>query len=426
MMKLSFNEGVTLYPHQVFLQITPSDRDGAWQQTQDIAYSSAAARWRAYINCLCVDLVSEYLTAEDMSEKPQLASSWQEYLRLWELLNGFTIVLGKTRLAVVPSENDYVSQLRVQREWLDIAGWRSDYYLGVQVNLTDNWMRIWGYTTYQHLRQAGSYNQTDESYSLDASDIVEDLTALWLSREITPQGQQANQVMPMLSPGKAQELLQLLGKSSGFSPRLNLPFREWAGLLANPHWRKELCERRFQNQKCRGSAPVAAHQEQPEATVQSYKINLLDWFCNQFHQGWQSLDSFLDRQPRQLAFRKRQVPTSETMQIAVEGIKAIDLGMQLGHQSVALLLGVMQSQGDRRVSVRVQLHPTNGQKLLPAKIRLALLSESGKVLQELTSRGYDNFMQLKRFTCPYGKSFKIEVSLKDFRIAEEFAIAPRQ
>lgn len=409
MMKLSFDDWVTLYPHQVFLQITPSHRDLAWQKTQHLDYSYVAARWRAYINCLCVHLLFEYLTTEDMSEKPKLASSWEEYLHLWELLNGFAVVLGKTRLAIVPSENDCISELRVQREWLDIADWRSDYYIGVQVNLTDNWLRIWGYTTYQHLRQAGTYNQTDESYSLDASDVVEDLTALWLSREVTPQGQQIGRTAPMLSAAKAQQLLPLLEKPGWYSPRLNLPFQEWAGLIANPQWRKELCQRRFQAK-----------------TVQSDRINLLDWFRHQFHQGWQSLDTFLDRQPRQLAFRKRQVRPCDTMQIAVEGIKAIDLGMQLGHQSVALLLGVMQSKGEQRVSVRVQLHPTNGQKLLPSKIRLALLSESGNVLQELTSRGYDNFMQLKRFTCPYGKSFKIEVSLKDFRIAEEFAIAPRQ
>ncbi|WP_084639401.1 DUF1822 family protein [Geitlerinema sp. PCC 9228] len=410
MMKLSFNDWVMLYPHQVFLQITPSDRDRAWQQTQHVAYSYAAARWRAYRNCLCVHLVREYFAGDETAEKPQLACSLEEYLRLWELIDGFTVVLEKTRLTIVPEEGDYVCQLRVQREWVDIAGWRSDYYLGVQANLTDNWIRIWGYTTYQHLRQAGTYHPTDESYSLEASDLVEDLTALWLSREIVPQGQLTNKVVPLISPAKAQELLQVLGKPSWYSPRLDLPFREWAALLANPHWRRELCDRRCQE----------------KTKTVSDTINLLDWFGQQFQAGWQSLDRFLDRQPRQLAFRKRQIPTSDTRQIAVEGIKAIDLGMQLGHQSVALLLGVVQSQGDRRVSVRVQLHPANGDKWLPSNIRLALLSESGNVLQELTSRGYDNFMQLKRFTCPYGKSFKIEVSLKDFRIAEEFAIAPRQ
>lgn len=55
-------------------------------------------------------------------------------------------------------------------------------------------------------------------------------------------------------------------------------------------------------------------------------------------------------------------------------------------------------------------------------IKLALVSQSGATLQEFKSRTQDNFIQLKRFTCPIGKSFKIEVAINNFSITEDFAI----
>ncbi|MGF1479202.1 MAG: DUF1822 family protein [Cyanophyceae cyanobacterium] len=107
--------------------------------------------------------------------------------------------------------------------------------------------------------------------------------------------------------------------------------------------------------------------------------------------------------------------------LSVEGVKLIDLGVQLGHQSVVLLVG-LTPEADQRVSVRVQLHPAGGQATLPPDIKLALLSPSSKVLQELRARSQDNLVQLKRFTCPVGQRFSIQVALGDFSLTEEFVV----
>jgi hypothetical protein len=72
----------------------------------------------------------------------------------------------------------------------------------------------------------------------------------------------------------------------------------------------------------------------------------------------------------------------------------------------------------------VQLHPASGQTYLPPNIKLALLSSSGATLQELKSRSQDNFIQLKRFTCPIGKNFRIQVAINDFSLTEDFLIEP--
>ena len=109
--------------------------------------------------------------------------------------------------------------------------------------------------------------------------------------------------------------------------------------------------------------------------------NLGQWFQDVFQVGWQSVDTLLNTESGNLAlgFRKHKVEVGE---FSASGIKAIDLGMQLGNQSVALLIGLIP-ENEQKMAIRVQLHPVGGNIYLPGKIKLALLSRSGKVLQEI-------------------------------------------
>jgi len=97
--------------------------------------------------------------------------------------------------------------------------------------------------------------------------------------------------------------------------------------------------------------------------------------------------------------------------------------MQLSNQSVALLVG-LTPKTDGTVAVRVQLHPAKGQTYLPPNVKLALISQSESILQEIQSRIQDNFIQLKRFICSPGKIFKIQVAIDEFSVTEEFLIEP--
>ena len=203
--------------------------------------------------------------------------------------------------------------------------------------------------------------------------------------------------LPTLSEAEAQKLLQLLGDASIYSPRLqvDVSFEKWAALLDNEQWRTQLYHRRI------GRLVVA------KTTTPCN--NLSNWFQNMFDAGWQSLDTVLNPESLNLTFAFRQREFA-------------DLGMQLGNQSVALLVGLTQDD-KLKVGIRVQLHPASGH-YLPPNIKLALLSASGATIQELKSRSQNNFIQLKRFTCPIGKSFRIQVAINDFSLTEDFVIEP--
>jgi len=156
------------------------------------------------------------------------------------------------------------------------------------------------------------------------------------------------------------------------------------------------------------------------ASVATSLTNLKQWFQREFEAGWQALEELLTPESMNLAMSFRQ--GKQTSQgLSVKGVKLIDLGVELGHQSVALLINLTEVTPEK-VQVRVQLLPSDEQSYLPSNIQLALLSSSEKVLQEVQARTSDQLIQLKQFTCAVGKGFKLRIKLGEFDWRETFVI----
>ncbi len=398
-----------IYPDQLFLQFSAEEREKIWQQSQQELYSNTAARWNAYLNSLCLHTFLTYLeTQPDLSKTPNISPSLAELPSFWEVINGTAIQLEGTRIVLIPSEHSHFTEFRVPREWLDIPDWAGNYYLAVELNLVECWLQVWGYASYQQLREQATHDCMDETYVIEAEDLVEDLTALWVAREIYPSRRPEVAPLLTLSSTEASNLLEQLRQQTPYSPRLDAPFAKWAALLAEPRWRQELYEQRLE-------------QLSPDTVSTPAQIKLEQWFQDVFDAGWQSLETLLNQNSVNLAFsfRQSQPTKKEARQISVEGVKLIDLGMELGDQSLALLVG-LTVQTSKKASVRVQLYPASGQTYLPPKIRLTLLSQSGAKISESIARSQDNLIQLKRFTCPIGKGFSIQVILDDFSLTENF------
>jgi hypothetical protein len=408
-MTLTIEDLAIIYPEQLLLEFSEHEQEIAWQQTQAQTYTNAAARWRAYLNCLCLNAFLTYLQAEpDLSYTPKV---WQQETlsNQWQIVNGTAISLEQTRLILIPhTSNENYSELRVPREWVELQRWAGNYYLGVEIDLEKCWLRVWGYATHQQLRQQGKHDSVDESYSLALEDLTEEINTLWINLEFKSQSQPEVKPLPTLSPQAAAALLNLLSQSDLIAPRLSVPFKQWGALLdSGDRWYPELYARQQQ------SAMVTTQNDQA--------IAILQWLTGTFTGGWQSLNSLLVKDNLVYSFRSSVSHGMSDRQINVEGVKLIDIGMQLGDRSVALLIGITSEMEDK-LSIRVQLHPTAGNSYLPANICLALLSHSGKTLQEFAARSQDELIQLKRFTCKRGKRFRIKVSLNTFSIVEDFLV----
>jgi len=420
----SLRELSTIYPEHLWLKLSVELQEKAWQRSQ--RHSNATARCNAYLNDLCLNTFVTWLKAwleeeqpaeETSTFQPSCISIFPESSlpSLWEFVNGSVIELGKIRLALIPHESNDLEEFCIPQEWVDLPSWRADYYLAVQVsvdNQNESWMRLWGYVSHQNLKKKGIYDESDRAYYIAQQDLAEDLTMMLLEPEPVLNKQIQVESASNLSKETASNLLEKLGKSSVYFPRIAVSFEQWAALLANEQWRQELYERRL------GQFVAAAVHKQTS-------INLGQWFQEVFEAGWQSLDTLLNTGSGNLAFSFRQSRPSvtEVRKVFVEGTKLIDLGMELENQSVALLVG-LAPETEQRVGIRVQLYPAGGKTYLPSNIKLILLSQSGATLQEYKARTQDSLIQLKRFTCPMGKCFSVKVALDNFSITEDFVIEP--
>ncbi|WP_414621464.1 DUF1822 family protein [Calothrix sp. CCY 0018] len=413
-MNLTINDLALIYPEQIFIEFSQQQREKIWKETQQHHYDNATARWRSYLNSLCTNTVLEYLQDYIQNEtdlSSQNLKIWQknDLSSIWNVVNGTAIELDTAKLILIPHEDKDFSEFKVPREWVDLPQWVGNYYLAVEINLSECWLRICGYTTNQQLKEIGEHDLTDETYSIAVEELTEDLTAMWMGIELFPTPKPVVEALPVLSKAEIQELLEIFNESNLYSPRLDVPFRKWGAFIGDDSLRKQL----YQQQQRENRREVITQ------VINKAAVNLGQWFESAFETGWQSLDTLINPDTGNLAFAFRQRDASKEM--TVEAAKIIDLGIQLGNKSVALLIGLTR-ENDNKIGVRIQLHPAAGETYLPANMKLALRSRTGKVLQQLESRTQDNLIQLKRFTCPIGKKFSVEVALDNFSITEDFAI----
>jgi hypothetical protein len=163
--------------------------------------------------------------------------------------------------------------------------------------------------------------------------------------------------------------------------------------------------------------PVATETKAEESLVgylQETTTKLSQWLQGVIDESWQAIDTLISPEVN-LAFSTRSV------EVATKRGKLIDLGIQLSHQTVALLVNITE-EAEEKISISIQLHPTGKEKYLPGNIKVTLLSKVGNILQQVEARGQDNYIQLKLFKGERGKRFSIKVSLDDLSVRENFEL----
>ncbi|WP_375473314.1 DUF1822 family protein [uncultured Nostoc sp.] len=156
----------------------------------------------------------------------------------------------------------------------------------------------------------------------------------------------------------------------------------------------------------------------PAFRASQIQVNLSQWFENLFENSWKALEEiFGNINEKKFALRN----VSSFGENSVARAKIIDLGLQLGNQSIVLLVALaLFSQ--QKVEILVQIHPFSKKLYLPSNLRINLFSDTGKIIQEVVSQSNDNFIQLKRFRGDIGESFHIQLSHGNFTIKETFVI----
>jgi hypothetical protein len=210
----------------------------------EIAIDPPADRWNIYLNQVCVETVLPWLQEDYLPAK--VFPNRQALPSFWELVNGTAITLQNRRLVLLPTETIDLDELRVPQEWVDIPSWAADYYLAVQVNVDDRWVRIGGVATHRQVK-AGRYDPGDRTYCLNEEDLIPDFGTLWVTQQLNPQEQVRDAVAAIvpLPLTQAESLITRLGNPENLNPRLSVSFAQWAGLMSHGGWRQRLAERRW-------------------------------------------------------------------------------------------------------------------------------------------------------------------------------------
>jgi hypothetical protein len=382
------------------LEITPATQLQLWQKSQ--AYSTPSSRWRAYINKICLHAFLDWVENED-SIQTNVEQSSIDTLASWEFVNGTNVKLPGRRIVLIPSEAIDDRELEVPQEWVDIPNWLGDYYLAAQVEENGDFVRIWGYISHAELKSKGNYDSLEKKYCLDKQYLIKDFSAFWITY-LFCQGEEVRAAVPSIpkiSATQAENLVQRLSHSSVIFPRLSVPFAIWGALLENEQWHHQLYQNRLQ--RSRSSQKT---------------INLNGWLEGIYDDLWHSLETLFSPSLGDIAFSFR-----DSLDIEPETVKRAKL-VRLGTEaSTAVILIIsLNWEDNQQICIRVQLYPSNGNLYLPSNVKLALLLDSGEVLQEIQAREHDRYIQLNRFAGEVAESFKIQVGFEDYQITENFLI----
>ncbi|MDY6900636.1 MAG: DUF1822 family protein [Cyanobacteriota bacterium] len=411
---LTFDELIEINPEHLWIEFSVQEREAAWNQTVSHDSQINSATYRAFLNRLCLNSFVKWLEDEpELRAKFQIPIPSDNLDSQWKFVNGIDFNFtsnsnsNHARLVLIPNEQSIPTEFRIPQEWVDIPNWTANYYLPVQLNLEENWLRIWGFVSHEQVQKTAQYDSIDRTYCINNRDLIADIDVMWIAEELCPLQKPQTKSLASLSEVQAKAIIDKLTQANVVSPRLHVNFAEWGAILASEKYRSILYNQRT---KC--------SQVNLMDNTQKAVRNLSLWFENIFDGGFRSLDDLLSlTDTKFLKFRSDSVLN----EVCVKGAKLIDLGMQLESNSVALLIG-LSPQVDNKVGIRVQLYPASGETYLPDSIQLTLLSESGITLQSVESRSYDNYIQLKRFKLPLGKNFSIQVARKEIKIKEDFVL----
>jgi Protein of unknown function (DUF1822) len=363
--------------------------------THSQTYSNVTAQENALINQLCLEKTQAWLTEIGIESTPTFSPT--QMASMWDVVNGCALTIGNRRLILVPSDRLDREELRIPQEWVDIPNWMGDYYLGIQIDLEDGLMNIWGYTSHRTLRETGTYNLIDRTYSISSDLTIDNLDILWMAQILDLQEMTIVPSISSLNLDLSINAIDRLSYASPYSPRLDLDFTTWAAILSNNNLREQLYQRRLQ------IANLDLNQTQP--------MKLGDWLNLEFDRaidrGW---DLFQHIMGGELAL-VRSMP--------IERAKLINLQYQLHQTNVIMLIGINSQVTDEMV-ISVQIHAAPNTPTLPPQLKLSYVTDEGEELQAIISRSDDFQIQLPTFTCDVGTTFNIQLQLDGASHIEKF------
>ncbi|MBL1208910.1 DUF1822 family protein [Geminocystis sp. GBBB08] len=452
------------YVDELKIQLSDEIKRETWQQIKQL--SNEVASYRGYLNLLARKTFISWL---NLMLETNILDTWQleNNLSIWEFVNGNAIDIDSNRIILIPTETQDKTEIDIPEEWLKIPDWVGNYYVAVEVNIEENYLNFWGYTSYEDLQTHGKLDSFNHTVDFPVEYLENDLNLMCLEYEYGWDMIPQIESLPLLSPQQKENLFKEI--KDNLSPRLLGNFNQWLSFISNSQTRYQLfCSRQ--------------------------SINLSQWFKGEnestLTKGWQTLTELMQQyfvpdfsltpvfSSRSLSIENalnilqenndqevvnnilkkinnvainshfkndviialvNLIENSEEEEIRwnaslalkslnphhkLSGIwhgKVINLDKELASYNLGLLVGILPKKSNNHIDIFVRVYSLNQDKYLPSNLKLKILDESGTVFQEIITKSNDNIIQYK-FWGNQEEKFTIKVIVNDIYIQENFSI----
>ncbi|BAQ59966.1 hypothetical protein GM3708_372 [Geminocystis sp. NIES-3708] len=467
---MSLDLFTAFHSEHLWLKFTPEDLAKATAMSKEC--SPNGSQYQGLLNAISSICLLQWLNIT----YPNINNFQWEFdhfnlLSIWEFVNGtsFMINNNSSRLILLPQESQDLTEFNIPQEWVDIPRFCGDYFLPVHVDLDNNWLRFWGFSSHEKIKKYASYNDNFAEYSLSEYFVERDLSLLFIFEKYALSSQPKCEPLPILSSQEKSNLLLQLNQTNSLTIRIRLNFVQWAAIFSDDIYRQ------FLYQQC-----------QP--------ISLGAWLNHNFKeayaQGWQHLRDLVDNfdlitdspsfPPNGIVMRSGEINLQYIYQIqdeqqlkiaaqrlsvlppdsihkhqaiqaldyimtkshdddtrwnAAEGIwrlepnnpnaglwcgKRLNFGVDVGGFSFALVIGLLP-KSENENSIFFRLYGINDSHTLPHNLKVNIMDENTYIFKQLEARNDDRLLQYK-FWGKKGEYFWIQISCGSSQLSEGFII----
>jgi hypothetical protein len=449
---------------EIKIQLTDKIKTETWQQTNKL--SNEISCFRGYLNLLVRETFLSWLNL--MLDSNFIDNvSLEDNLSIWEFTNGNATNIDSSRIVLIPVETQDKTEFSIPEEWLKIPSWVGSYYIPVEINLEENYLTFWGYTSYEDVLNYGNLDSLNHCVDFPFEYLETDLNLICLEYEYGWDSIPQISPLPVLSTIEKQSLIREIKNYS--SPRLLVNFEQWLSLISDNVIRHQLFSSR-------------------------QGVNLSVWLNSQFSsaltKGWQCLDDlqqqfFIPDFSLIPTFSARSIFKVDYVNILQENLDRdkfdrtlvnnifkdiINLGIEdelkseiikllpnfidkkedeeirwnavlalqtldYNHQSCAiwrgkiinldeenlgLLIGILPKY-DQQIDIFIRIYNLINHNNLPSNLQLQIIDENNDIFQEIIPNNNDTIIQYK-FWGNYGESFTLKFRLNNYEKEEYFTI----
>ncbi|GGA16993.1 DUF1822 family protein [Okeania sp. KiyG1] len=413
-----YNQINRLYYQQLHLEtidLEPEDFEQATLLSD--RFKNEAQQWQAYVKILGLLALKKWLSDRHLTLDNQIESLPPHQIISSEPIcplqvNGFTVCL-------LTDENIVNEGIEIPDKMINTPEFAAHFYILIQVSVEEEEAILIGFIRHDQFKnrslqknERGNYPLSLTQLNYDSSHLILNLkylnpVAIKLPEKTSDESKYWEKLTSWLEGIFTETWQPVEELIKNRKPIIQMAFRSYQTTeKLSPKVVKKFLQQFQITEKPRDKTQVDLSQpELSDTEVNKALVQILQTTEDE-ETRWQIAELLWEINPSHPAAGVR---------------RAIDLGMQLAGDPVALMIAILPKP-NQRFAVLSRVYPLQDQRFLPANLKLIGLDEMGESLFEIRARQRDDYIQFK-FTADPGDRFSLQVSLNSATVTKHFIIS---